>query len=496
MYPDIQGADIDPFVHYTYHGWRENRNPSFAFDTWYCLKTNPALADKGVSPLHQYLRAGKPSHWQIRSPNSVTIDTSCSEPPVGFSDTSLRLAIHAHAYYPEFIEEVHHALKFVRYPCDLIVTTCSQADFKFIQNFLTRRHPSCNFRVQLVSNRGRDIGPMSFGLQGFWRSYDIIAHIHSKKSPHTDFGDAWRSSILNQMFGSAELVDKIVAFLRENEDVGFLYPENYYGIKKFVSWGVSSHLIDPVLKRMGIPKCDHPEIAEFSAGSMGWFRTSAFRPLFETFASEEDFDFEDGQLDTTIAHALERAFPLIAQGQGFRSLSYYLTRRPQIPPLENQYNNGPYLEEKGIRWMRDTPRIAHTAVSPLKPRSKIFNCDCMDIHWIIPDFGRGAGGHMTIFRMVEFLEQFGHRQTIWIQNAFNHDIPANAKADIQKWYRPISDNVVVRFLPNDTRQRIAGRPIRRRRRPISKNAFISSRILSHIFIRSVKTISSPSRLTG
>ena len=40
---------------------------------------------------------------------------------------------------------------------------------------------------------------------------------------------------------------------------------------------------------------------------------------------------------------------------------------------------------------------------------------CLDIHWLVPDFEAGGGGHMTIFRMVKWLEFFGHRCTVWVQ---------------------------------------------------------------------------------
>lgn len=48
------------------------------------------------------------------------------------------------------------------------------------------------------------------------------------------------------------------------------------------------------------------------------------------------------------------------------------------------------------------------------PRAE-YAAKCLDIHWIIPDFGIGGGGHMTIFRMVHWLEYFGHRCTIWVK---------------------------------------------------------------------------------
>jgi glycosyltransferase involved in cell wall biosynthesis len=38
----------------------------------------------------------------------------------------------------------------------------------------------------------------------------------------------------------------------------------------------------------------------------------------------------------------------------------------------------------------------------------------LELHWIIPDFAAGSGGHMTIFRLISYLERFGHSNTVWI----------------------------------------------------------------------------------
>lgn len=38
----------------------------------------------------------------------------------------------------------------------------------------------------------------------------------------------------------------------------------------------------------------------------------------------------------------------------------------------------------------------------------------MVINWIVPNFLPGSGGHMTIFRMIHFLEKFGHTNKIYL----------------------------------------------------------------------------------
>ena len=454
MYEDVREAGIDPFHHYTYtlHGWRENRNPSPEFDTWYFLKNHPEFADAQASPLHQFVRAGMPAHWKLRSPDSVTLDPASQNhaAAAAAAKSRLRLAVHVHAYYPEYIEEVHHALTRIPYPLGLFVTACTAADEQFIFHYLTRRNPRFSFKVQLVENRGRDIGPMLTAFPQMWKDYDIVAHLHSKKSPHTGFGDNWRKYALEQMFGSPELVDSIMSFLEENEDIGFFFPDNYFNIKKYVEWGISAQLIDSLLERANLPRVERPKIAEFAAGSMAWFRTSAFRVLVDTFTTSEDFDLEDGQLDTTVAHAIERAFLLVAKAQGFRAVCYYPKRRSHLPTFERRHVSVPAPRNAERGWIREDPQVAGQPRLALEPLSRVFDACRLEIHWVIPDFMSGQGGHMTIFRFVEMLERFGHRQTIWIQNL--GDNPGEAKARIQRWYRPVKGNVFVNFLPDDTRQ--------------------------------------------
>jgi glycosyltransferase involved in cell wall biosynthesis len=72
-----------------------------------------------------------------------------------------------------------------------------------------------------------------------------------------------------------------------------------------------------------------------------------------------------------------------------------------------------------------------------------FTPQMMDIHWVIPDFRIGLGGHMTIFRIVRWLEIFGHHCTIWINHPGIHSNSSSAFEDIIKHYQPLRS--VVRF---------------------------------------------------
>lgn len=56
---DILSDGIDPVHHYTWWGWREQRNPNSWFDTAYYLESNPDIEQSDINPFWHYLVAGR-----------------------------------------------------------------------------------------------------------------------------------------------------------------------------------------------------------------------------------------------------------------------------------------------------------------------------------------------------------------------------------------------------------------------------------------------------
>jgi glycosyltransferase involved in cell wall biosynthesis len=63
--------------------------------------------------------------------------------------------------------------------------------------------------------------------------------------------------------------------------------------------------------------------------------------------------------------------------------------------------------------------------------------------WIIPDFGIGSGGHTTIFRMIMWLETFGHKSTIMICGGTHHGNANQAKEIILSYFFPLNASVEI-----------------------------------------------------
>lgn len=128
-----------------------------------------------------------------------------------------------------------------------------------------------------------------------------------------------------------------------------------------------------------------------------------------------------------------------------------LSFRPGDLPNEDgliRLDELPTPKMRPSRWIQNTAAIARNRAQPLAPNIRSFNPETLNIHWVVPDFGPGGGGHMSIFRMIRYLEMFGHRQTVWIQNPSVNKTPQEAWDNIRNWYQPI-DRVILRMLPEE-----------------------------------------------
>lgn len=452
-YVDVNRAGSDPLTHYLEHGWKEDRNPSERFDTKYYLSKFPELAQLNICPLLHYINSGAddeygavPIHRIVVNPNNKT-----AEELSFWSDSNIKIGVHAHVFFPELIFEMHHALKNLPKRSHVRFTTVTEGDRRYVNNVLRSLNPEWGFDVVLAERSGRDIGPLFRDCVDLWRSCDLMLHIHTKRSLHTAFGNEWRRYLYDQCLGSTSLLDQIFSVFASSPDVAMMFPDNFYEIKKFVGLNGNEAALEALCHAISPSKFRASDVSEFPAGSMAWFRTKAYLQLVDHLTSYDAFGGEE-RVEGTMAHVIERAFSAIPLCAGLQIRSYSTPTRVALDYRDVARGMPVYFDDHSDKWPRDNPRIALAERRALAPSHSFFNSQSLNIHWIIPSFGPGAGGHMTIFRFVEFFEKFGHRQTVWIQNANNYRTPADAKKLIMECYRPIGENVFVRFLPTDLNQ--------------------------------------------
>ena len=185
---------------------------------------------------------------------------------------------------------------------------------------MKNRFPSIYFIA--TENRGRDIRPFLIAYQQVHAlGYSLVCKIHGKKSPHLADGEAQREYLMGALLGSRDSVLAIARAFSESETLGLLYPARANtDLGEHAIHAGNTRWLDILLARLQYSATPEKYGFTFPAGSMYWFRSAALLPLLDqSILSMEEFELEAGQLDGTLAHAIERLIGLVAAREGFEA---------------------------------------------------------------------------------------------------------------------------------------------------------------------------------
>ena len=175
--------------------------------------------------------------------------------------------------------------------------------------------------VYLVNypNRGRDVLPFMNLLQVLQSfGYEYACKIHTKKSPQRTDGTRLRRDTLNTLLGSPETVQDILSTLESNETIGIIAaPGTSISLAETDRHILNLSWLDRLLSTLERPDLIGNYDWEFIAGTMFWFRISALSKLGQLGLSDTDFEVEAGQVDGTLAHAIERIIALCCTEAGY-----------------------------------------------------------------------------------------------------------------------------------------------------------------------------------
>ena len=237
--------------------------------------------------------------------------------PLDFATAPVEFKVAAvvHIFYPELADEMKNLLLNIPCAADVYISTTSPEKKVAIEKVFADFGKG-RVVVEIFPNRGRDVAPAFVGFREIYKDYDVCLHIHSKKSPHDKNRLAgWRDHLYKNLLGSPEIVSGILQILA-NDKVGAVFPQHFNPIRVFINWGANYLNTQNFLRGLGI-EIDNRNLIEFPAGSMFWFKPKALAPLLESDLTFEDFPEESGQVDGTIAHAIERSFLFIVESAGF-----------------------------------------------------------------------------------------------------------------------------------------------------------------------------------
>ena len=238
---------------------------------------------------------------------------SALSPP---APTPVRPCAVIHAWYPEILEEILEALRATKLVWRVVVTTdpSHEAEIRAVCS-----KSGTEAEIHVFPNHGRDILPfLQVANTLLGQGEQLLLKLHTKRSTHRDDGEQWRKELIDRLVAPDRALAILDAFQTE-ADLGLVAPEGHIHPLSFY-WGANKAKVLSLLTQFGI-KEPQVDVDTFVSGSMFWVRTEALRPVLDTHLAPSMFELEKGQIDGTLAHAIERTFILAAKEAGYRHLT-------------------------------------------------------------------------------------------------------------------------------------------------------------------------------
>ena len=262
-----------------------------------------------VNPLADYVRRHNPKGpWQAQVLRMD--DYTPPAPPV----RRLRAVLHGHFYYPELASDFLDRLALNQRACDLLITTDTVEKAQVLERCLIG-YRNGTVSVQVMPNLGRDIGPLVTGLAQALEKYDLIGHIHSKRTLVINdgkLGDAWRTFLWEHLIGGRyPMMDRIISSFEEDPGLGLVFPSS----SRLAGWDSNRRVARDLAIRMGWSG-QLPEYFDFPLGTMFWCTREALQPILALGLQWDDYPPEPVPYDGTILHSLERLVPFSTKISG------------------------------------------------------------------------------------------------------------------------------------------------------------------------------------
>jgi lipopolysaccharide biosynthesis protein len=254
--------------------------------------------------------------------------------PAPAARTGTRPCAVLHVWYPELLDELAAALRASGIDWRVVITTAFEREADVRQRVAMLK---LDAEIEVFENRGRDILPfLHVANRLLDEGVDTVLKLHTKRSTHRQDGELWRRDLLDKLL-SPQRAQRIFVAMDSDPKLGLvgaeghLQPISYY-------WGANRDTVEYLCTRLGIAQA-HVERDRFVAGSMFWARLGGLRPLLDAHLGEDEFEPEQGQVDGTFAHGIERVFALAAAASGFHlnDAATVCGLSPATPPAAYPY---------------------------------------------------------------------------------------------------------------------------------------------------------------
>ena len=250
-------------------------------------------------------------------------------------------ALIIHVFYLDVVDQIIDKIKNINEKIKLFISTTPDNLEVVEKRFQVLK---LDYEIFSNPNRGRDILPfLRLTRIAIGQGYRYFLKIHSKKSTHRQDGAVWRDQLFDDLLSPQAFSSSLNA-MATNSSIGLIGSQKHFiGLSTY--WGSNKRAVKRLSQLLGISFEDEHRYG-FFAGTMFFFTAEAVFPLLALRLNFFDFEPEEGQLDGTLAHAIERMFTFscLAAGKELKvidgldlinaetlSKDYNFARKRQIP---------------------------------------------------------------------------------------------------------------------------------------------------------------------
>ena len=459
--------------HYCTKGWKAGIDPSPLFDTNNYFSKYPDIKESEINPMVHFFKFGiQESRYSMDDIHFMRKIAGIKK-AIHSHDNKLlsrirqkKFGVFLHIFYPELAPIIADYIRKIPVKIDIHISTTHDA-VNGLTEIFKRLDNSLNVQVKSFPNIGRDVAPFIVGFREEIPKYDFILKLHSKKSPHSNALSGWFEHCLDNLIGSIDVFYTNMQELNK-EDISIIYPvENYalsLGIKHDSCWGHEDGNYDKaktLLRTLGLEQINRNSEFLFPTGNMFWCKPDILEPILDWDLKFEDFDNEGGQIDGTLAHSIERLIGLCCTEYFHKKI---ITSYCGYAESKQHQSDKQVIEGRNKLQIDGFEKVIQFKEKTLNPSWKNHNNSSpnqLQIHWVIPNFTRGLGGHMTIFRTIDYLERCGHDCTIWVHSEIKGDKPSrlsslHKRVIDQSFIKLKTDQVYMLGNTNDDLERVSG----------------------------------------
>lgn len=215
-----------------------------------------------------------------------------------------------HLYHIDMFEEINSEMKACAGLFDIYISVnheCSLDDIKRILSV----YPQAN--IFIFENRGRDVLPFLKIFQKIQAlDYDSLCKIHTKKSTHRSDGVEWGKILRKRLFDG---YDKVLNSFKKDKKIGAYVSKGNLVDSSFI--GLNKDNMQMTCDLLNVA---YREDFQIPIGTMFWCKPEAISQLTSKELKSKYFVIENGEIDGTFAHAIERMVGLLIKANGYTLL--------------------------------------------------------------------------------------------------------------------------------------------------------------------------------